>query len=418
MQLRRVAHWAGNLVLLSVSVVIALYLVEVYFAYEVWNIELGTTKRVESAAKANGATWDPRDSIEVVRDLRAEGKRAYPVWAPSQFWETDGIPHGAGRWMPLGGVSDSYLVFCQEQGPYMIYLSDEHGFHNPEGLYVPDGLDAAIVGDSFAHGACTVNNDDVASDLRRDGFKVLTFGIGGTGPFTYLAEQREYAKPLRPKTIFWFYYGVDIRDVVYEEESSILRHYVDDPDYGQNLFDRQSEIDSSLGAFIDGAYQETLADYTKRRQERRKVITARLIDEGLLLKRVREHLRNLGGRDVVTEGREQEKLALTRQVLTRAREDAAAWGGQVVFVYLPDWYVWGAPYDTYGIKVDDNFLLRRDVLKLAGELGLPIIDTKAEIFDKQADPLSLYNWRTYGHYNPKGYALIAERLGRFLREHR
>ncbi len=85
-------------------------------------------------------------------------------------------------------------------------------------------------------------------------------------------------------------------------------------------------------------------------------------------------------------------------------------------MYLPDWYAYGALYDTYGIRVDQNFLLRQDVLRIGREMGIPILDIQAEVFDKHSDPLSLFNWRTYGHYNLTGYTLISNRLSSFLHE--
>jgi hypothetical protein len=97
-----------------------------------------------------------------------------------------------------------------------------------------------------------------------------------------------------------------------------------------------------------------------------------------------------------------------------AKERTESWGGELVFMYLPDWYTYGAPYDTYGIKVDKNFLLRQDVLKIAKEMGVLVLDVQSEVFDKQADPLALFNWRTYGHYNSNGYDLVAKKLSEFL----
>ena len=47
------------------------------------------------------------------------------------------------------------------------------------------------------------------------------------------------------------------------------------------------------------------------------------------------------------------------------------------------------------------------VVSLAMDLGLPVIDiTKA--FDAHPDPLSLFPFRMFGHYNEDGYKLVAE----------
>lgn len=400
------------------AVAVGLYLAEAYFAYETYDIELGTGERVRRAAIAAGADWDERSKVEILRDLRADGKDAFPAFAPSVYWDDDGLPYKGGRLMPFTGVSGAWTVFCQEMGPWMVYQADEHGFNNTGGLYQPDMLQAVLIGDSFAHGACVPEGEDIAGVMRRAGHLTMSLGIGGTGPMTYLAVQREYARPLRPRTVFWIYYAVDIRDPISEEHSAILRRYLDDPTYNQNLINRQPELDAFMRSFLDNEFAQRLDQLRKRRSDRTQLILNRLIREGLVLTRVRERLRNMGGRDVVTEGREEEKLNLLKRILTRAKAEAESWGGRFVFVYIPDWYAYAAQYDTYGIKIDDNFLLRQDVLKLVASLDIPIIDIQGEIFDKEKDPLALYNWRMYGHYTPEGYRLIGERLSKWLEGNR
>ena len=394
----------------ALAMVVGVYAAETYFAYEVWEIELGTISRVERAARAAGADWDDRTKEEFIRDMIAEGKEAYPTFAPSLYWDSNGLEYKDGRILPLAGVSRSWDVFCQEMGFWSTYPTDEHGFNNPLGLYVKGALDAAVIGDSFVNGACVEAGDDITAVMRREGIKALNLGIGGVGPVTYLAVQREYAKPVQPKVVFWVFYAVDIRDSVAEIQSDILKSYLDDPDYTQDLAARQDEIDVFLRDYLVTEFENRLIQLNETRQKRREAITARLIDEGLRLKRVGERLRNLGEREVVTEGREEQKLGLLKAALERARGETESWGGKFVFVYIPDWYAYHGGYDTYGIKIDDNFLLRQDVLKLVEEMGIDVVDVQAEIFDKHPDPLSLFNWRTYGHYTPEGYRLIGERM--------
>lgn len=394
----------------ALALVVGVYLAETYFAYEVWEIELGTISRVERAARAAGADWDDRTKEEFIRDMIADGKETYPTFAPSLYWDVNGLEYKDGRILPFGGVSRSSAVFCQEMGFWSTYPTDEHGFNNPLGFYEKGALDAAVIGDSFVNGACVEPGDDITGIMRSEGIKALNLGIGGVGPVTYLAVQREFAKPVEPKIVFWVYYAVDIRDSVAEVQSDILKSYLEDPNYTQNLAARQDEIDAFLRDYLATEYENRLNQLNETRQKRRKIITARLIDEGLRLKRVKERLRNMGGREEVTEGREEQKLGLLKTALQRAKVETESWGGKFVFVYIPDWYAYHGGYDTYGIKIDDNFLLRQDVLKMVREMGIDVVDIQGEIFDKHPDPLSLYNWRTYGHYTPEGYRLIGERM--------
>jgi len=415
--MKKTIGWFFNILMVVISVGLGLYLTEAWLAYEEWQIELGTGERVKRAAEDAGADWDPRSKVEFIRDLRAEGVDAFPAMAPTVYVDSNGIDYKGDKIFLFSGISGTRQVFCQEMGFWSNYDADEHGFNNPKGLYEPGKLDVALVGDSFTHGACVKQGDDMAGQLRDKGWRALNVGIGGSGPLTYLAVQREYVKPVKPKVVFWMFYAVDIRDSVYEKESAILSHYLEDPDFSQNLINRQDEIDTFLRDFLNTSYQKKLDDLTAARQTRREVITKRLIHQGLRLTKLRERLRNLGGRDVVTEGREEEKLDLLRRILGRAKAEVEGWGGQMVFVYLPDWYTYAKDYDTYGIKIDDNFLLRQDVLKEVKDIGLPIIDIQGDVFDKHPDPVSLYNWRMYGHYNTEGYKLVTEQLENYLEEH-
>lgn len=412
MKQKTLFHFISASIVLFFTVIL-LYGAEAWLASEEWEIELGTTKRIERVAENFGAKWDKRDKTEVIADLRRMGKDAHPAMSPSVLIESDGILINGEKIFPLGGISNTTNVFCNEMGEYSIYDSDEHGFNNPLGAW-KNKIDVAIIGDSFIHGACLKAGEDIASQLRKHNLNTLNLGIGGAGPLIYSAVLKEYAAPVKPKVVVWSFYAVDIRDPIAEKESPTLMRYIEDPLFSQHLFSNQSHLDSLIRKYYQSAYQNRLDELTELRKNRRKIITNKLLSEGLELTKLRERIRHLGGRKEVTEGREAEKLELFEKTLRFAKEQTESWGGKFVFMYLPDWYTYGAPYDTYGIKVGANFLLREDVLRIVKEMGVPILDAQAEVFDKNNDPLSLFNWRTYGHYNLDGYTAVSNKLYSFL----
>lgn len=416
MAIGKVFDWFFKLLMVVVSAAIGLYVLEAYLAYEEWEIELGTGERIRRAAEAQGAKWDARKKVEVIRDLRASGVDAFPTMAPTIYLDSNGIDYKGGKIFIFSSVSNATQVFCNEMGFWSTYKADEHGFNNIKGLYEPDRLDVALVGDSFTHGACLKQGDDIAGQLRRQtGLRALNLGIGGSGPLTYLAVQREFVKPVRPKLVLWMFYAVDIRDGVYEAGAPLLKRYLEDPSFSQNLISRQGEVDAFLRDYLNKGYRKKLDELTEARARRHEIITNRLIKQGLRLTKLRERLANWGGRHTVTEGREKQKIELLRRILTTAKAEVEGWGGKMVFVYLPDWYTYAKAYDTYGIKIDKNFLLRQDVLATVRKLGLPIVDIQANVFDKHPDPVSLFNWREYGHYNNKGYGLVVKELEKYLK---
>ena len=82
--------------------------------------------------------------------------------------------------------------------------------------------------------------------LRQLDFNAISVGKGSNGPLIELAALKEYAEPLKPKIVLWLYYVNDFEDLNIEMQSSILRKYLNEDDYSQNLIFRQEEIDAVL----------------------------------------------------------------------------------------------------------------------------------------------------------------------------
>ena len=85
--------------------------------------------------------------------MAAEGIDAYwPSYGPAYIARKLTLDIDGVKVVPLGGISRASILFCNRDGGYLTYQSDEHGFRNPTGLYDSDPLQVAIVGDSFAAG--------------------------------------------------------------------------------------------------------------------------------------------------------------------------------------------------------------------------------------------------------------------------
>ena len=89
-----------------------------------------------------------------------------------------------------------------------------------------------------------------------------------------------------------------------------------------------------------------------------------------------------------------------RAVLRQTKSRTAAWGGQLYFVYLPEW-------SRYTNSASLGNLQRDGVLRSVRNLGIPIIDLDAK-FRESGDPLSLFPFRGVGHYNELGHQAVAE----------
>jgi len=167
-------------------------------------------------AQQNGLPFDTRTPLEVVIDLEQKGVVAFPFISPYNFTTAMPLLNNKEIFV-LGGISNATTVYCNESGSYSIYESDEYGFNNPKGIWELDYLDIAVVGDSFAQGACVPPDKNAVALIRAIYPKTLNLGASGNGPLIELATIKEYLGAFKPKVVLWFYYeGNDLWDITPE----------------------------------------------------------------------------------------------------------------------------------------------------------------------------------------------------------
>ena len=96
---------------------------------------------------------------------------------------------------------------------------------------------------------------------------------------------------------------------------------------------------------------------------------------------------------------------LFEKIISMANDLVKTWDGKLYFVYLPD-----KERYSEGSNKDDRYLKRSEVIEIINNLNIPIIDIHNEFFKKQADPMSFFAHRIYGHYSPDGYHKVAETI--------
>ena len=145
----------------------------------------------------------------------------------------------------MGGISNSKVIHCNENGYYSIYQSDRHGFNNPNTEWDKKEIEYLLVGDSFTHGECVNRPNDIGSVLRSLSNKsVLNLGQSGNGPLIEYATLREYLNTNVKKVLWVYYEGNDLDGLKYEKENNILVNYLNDLNFTQNLKFKQNEINN------------------------------------------------------------------------------------------------------------------------------------------------------------------------------
>ncbi|MEK8016853.1 MAG: SGNH/GDSL hydrolase family protein [Candidatus Parabeggiatoa sp.] len=366
-----------NLVLIGLSIFVAVYSVEIFLFYQKTDIRQRIAQKMEMP-------FDTRSKREIIKEMKEQGVESFPSFYTHLIIPTNGLEINGKSVFPLGGVSQKTTVLCNESGKWVIYKSDEHGFNNPSGLFEVEGIDIVLLGDSFTHGLCVRQGEDIASQLRRvSGRQVINLGNGGNGPLIELASLKEYAEPLKPKYVLWLYYeGNDLADLVSEQKSPFLLKYRHHP-FSQGLINRQSEIDSVLIKSMDKIAGETVVDHVI------KVLKL-------------WHLRLLLFRPSVP--------TLFTELLQNAKNLTASWGGKLYFVYLPAW-------NRYAMDLEQGtFYHRHQVLSIVQGLNIPIIDLHEKVFATHPDPQSLFPFRVFGHYTSEGYSLVAQAIQASLKK--
>lgn len=400
-----------NLALASMAFLVSLYLAELglrtaeFVAYQ-WPSQIDADN---GAARANmaarqGVPFDRRTKLEVIEAFRQQGIDAVPSLHPMFFWGRDsGLTQWStepadGRYFALNGIANKTTVLCNEGGEFAIYKSDEVGFHNPSGIWSQRQVEVVAIGDSFTHGACVPSDKNYVAMIRQHIPATLNLGIWGFGPLSELAVLKEYAIEVKPKKVLWFYFENDLSDLDTEKKNPILLKYLT-RGFKQDLISQQSESDQVLRNYVAAMEREERARVQAARTNIWPARAQQLLDVvklGFLRKRLGIVYDTADQNHSI---RSEPDLALFRNVLTEARETVAAWGGSLHFVYLPQW-------ERYGQK-EKATPSGTTVLKLVQSMGIPIIDLNP-VFQSHPDPLSLFPFRGFGHYNEAGHKVVAD----------
>ncbi|MEP7308693.1 MAG: hypothetical protein ABJA98_24570 [Acidobacteriota bacterium] len=406
----------------SVSVLVVLYAAELVLASTAlgpeanlpfWSIDRAPSQKkqemVKLAAKF-GTTIDTRERREIFADSSKRGIDMVPAVMLADVLDTNG-PLGfkestnTNELMPLGGIANTQTLLCNESGQFVSYLSDEHGFRNPQGIWNVPRIDIAAVGQSFTQGYCVQDGQGFVDLLRTANRRVLNLGISGQSSLLELAAIREYLPRYAPKAVLWFFTeGIDLADLLTESTHPFLMRYLD-PTFSQDLLARQPEVDQAL--------RRVVSKIDARDRARSPAKAPSLVNRSMEIAKLwtlRHKVELMYGSNTeepqVWSMLEQTSHNLLSTALDQAKTVTNSWGGTLYFVYLPSW-------NRYRNSPRPADREHQEVLNLVKALGIPVIDIQPA-FQAQDDPLSLFPFRKFGHYDERGNRLVASTLMRFL----
>ncbi len=365
------------LIISGLSLVVSLYLFEGYLISQK-QISKDQLSKEQLYEKQTGNKWDRREIIEIYKELIKNDKKIAVRVPPRHYFKKNNYSIYA-----LSGISNSKTLHCNENGYYSIYQSDRYGFNNPDEDWDKKDI-VFLVGDSFVQGNCVNRPNDLASVLRSLSNKsVLNLGQSGSGPLIQFATLREYLDKNVKKVIWVYYEGNDLIDLNNEKKNNILISYLKDLNFSQNLKFKQNEIDN-LSINIIKVEKENL---------KFKII------KFIKIYNIRSIILRGGGAPA-PEPEFKKILQLTKD-LTKKNNS------KLYFVYLPE-------YNRYKINYNNsNYNLVKNIVN---ELNIPFIDIHKEVFEKEKNPLKLFPFELFGHYNIEGYKKAAQTIYKLTKD--
>ena len=309
--------------------------------------------------------------------------------------------------LPLSGLANRRLAFCDEGYGIIEFTSDRFGFRNPDHVWESNEVQAAAIGDSYTKGACVEDGVGFVDRLRSHWPKMVNLGMRGNGPLLMLGSLKEYLPAVRPQKVFWFFCeNNDFHELKKERTVSLLMQYLT-PGFSQHLMEKNQEVDRKLLKFITDVRQSgtrsrkhlSLPTAPKTTRERH-LISNSIVQVGSWLTdfvKLR-HLRSATG--LFHFQMNPELITLFLRVLEEAKRTTESWGGELVFVMVPS-----------STRLEGNVLKRgyseavaQMVVSIAKQIDLRVIDPAPE-FRRHPQYSSLYP-PLGKHFSPAGYTLI------------
>ena len=105
-----------------------------------------------------------------------------------------------------------------------------------------------LIGDSFVHGACVHNQDNLSNQIMKISKKnSLNLGMAGNSVLINFATIKEYVKKGKVKNVLLFFTeDNDLEGLKNEAENKILKKYLIEKSFYQDLKKKQKQLDSIL----------------------------------------------------------------------------------------------------------------------------------------------------------------------------
>ncbi len=222
---------------------------------------------------------------------------------------------------------------------------------------------------------------------------MLNLGQDGNGPLIELATLREYLKP-NIKNVLWLYYERnDLYGLHFELKNEILNQYLANQNFKQDLKFKQTQIDQFLTTFLE-------REREREREKQAKFYTSKIV-KFIKLSYVRTLLFPPDFSFYSSPSPYPYPYPELKVILNLANELVSSYNGKLYFIYLPQIERYLKP-----IKMDH----KQQIKKIVVDLDIEFIDIDEDVFQREKNPLKLFPFEKYAHYNVEGYKKVALKI--------
>ena len=378
-----------NLLVFFISILFCLYSTEGFLSIK--------HKKFANYKNLTNKDYDQRTKFKIYSDLKKNHPKIVVSPPPVHFSNDLNFDYA-----PLSGIANRKTIHCNENGYYSIYQSDRYGFNNPDGEWDKVKIDYLLIGDSMVRGACVNEPNTFSGNLKtiknnKNG--VLNLGQTGNGPLRQYATLREFLYLKKVKRVIWFFSeGNDLKELNEELKHQILKKYLDDKNFSQNLVKKKNEVQKLLLSELAIVEQEL-----KEASLFEEKIKRSFLVNFLILKKVRIFFLN----SFISEVKKKDYIYLKedfKKIINLSNNLTIDNNERFYFVYLPI-------YKRFQLNNNnENFENYKEIIEIVKNLNISVIDINKELFDNIKDPLILFPFSAPGHYNVKGYELVTKTI--------
>ncbi len=311
--------------------------------------------------------------------------------------------------LSFGGLSNSKIIHCNENGYFSSYTSDRYGFNNPDYAWDIDP-EIVIMGDSFIHGSCVNRGYDIASNLRKNtSLNTINLGWHITGPLRQYSSFLELIENF-PKYVIWFYFENDLEDLNNELKNRILLSYLENKEFKQNLKDpnKRSYINAKLlirhKEFMNTKFENVEQSFYDNFKDFLKLYNSRQI----IIFNLNKYIR-INNYEMTFEDKKilEVYLGLIDNLNILSKKN----NSELIIAYLPS--------QKYGFskKAQKLKVIKNKLINFTNNKQIRFIDIEELIDNSFVNPTILYPRLHRGmHFNEKGYKFTADKITNYLNE--